>query len=256
MKCHYLRGKMKSLYFHIGRYSMLMVNVFTRLERRKLYRRLIMLEIDKVGLQSLGIVAMLSFFMGAVVTIQTAANIDSGWIPRWTIGFTTRQTMILEFSSTIACLILSGKVGSNIASEIGTMRISEQIDALDIMGVNSASYLILPKIIAALLIFPFLVILSMCIGISAGAVVGLANDAVSYTDFEYGIQYGFRAYDIVYSLIKTVFFAFLITSVSAYHGYYTVGGALEVGQSSTKAVVYSIVTVMLANYLLTQILLL
>lgn len=213
-------------------------------------------EVDKIGLQSLGIVLLLSLFMGAVVTIQTAANIDSGWIPRWTIGYTTRQTMILEFSSTIVCLILSGKVGSNIASEIGTMRISEQIDALDIMGVNSASYLILPKIIAAVLIFPFLVILAMSAGITAGAVVGIANGAISYTDFEYGIQYYFAPFDIVYTLIKTLVFAFIITSISAYHGYYTVGGALEVGQSSTRAVVYSIVAVMIANYLLTQILLL
>ena len=244
------------IYFHIGRYTMLMIRSFSRLERRGVYTRLIGEELDKVGLKSLGIVALLSMFMGAVVTIQTAANIDSGWIPKWTIGFTTRQTMILEFSSTISCLILAGKVGSNIASEIGTMRISEQIDALDIMGVNSASYLILPKIIAAVFIFPFLVVVAMGMGITAGALVGIANSAVSYSDFEYGVQYGFHPYDISYSLIKTIFFAFIITSVSSYHGYYTEGGALEVGQSSTKAVVYSIVLVMVANYLLTQVLLL
>lgn len=233
-----------------------MQNVFSKLERRKVYRKLTMNEIDKIGLQSIGIVVLLSLFMGATVTLQTSANIDSGWIPKWTIGYTTRQTMILEFSSTIVCLILSGKVGSNIASEIGTMRISEQIDALDIMGVNSASYLILPKVIAAVLIFPFLVIIAMSMGITAGAVVGIANGAVSYSDYEYGIQYYFQEYDIIYTLIKTVFFAFIITSISAYHGYYTSGGALEVGQSSTRAVVYSIVMVMIANYLLTQILLL
>jgi phospholipid/cholesterol/gamma-HCH transport system permease protein len=233
-----------------------MRNVFSRLEQRSIYRRLIVDELDKLGLQSLGIVALLSLFMGAVVTLQTAANIDAGWIPRWTIGFTTRQTMILEFSSTIVCLILSGKVGSNVASEIGTMRITEQIDALDIMGVNSASYLILPKIVAAVLIFPFLVMISMTVGIAAGAVVGIANEAISISAFEYGIQYDFSSYDIVYTLIKTLFFAFIITTVSGYHGYYTDGGALEVGQSSTKAVVYSIVLIMIANYLLTQILLL
>jgi phospholipid/cholesterol/gamma-HCH transport system permease protein len=233
-----------------------MQNVFTKLERRKVYRKLIMAEVDKIGLQSIGIVVLLSLFMGATVTLQTAANIDSGWIPKWTIGFTTRQTMILEFSSTIVCLILSGKVGSNIASEIGTMRISEQIDALDIMGVNSASYLILPKVIAAVFIFPFLVIIAMSMGITAGAVVGIANGAISYSDYEYGIQYYFQEYDIVYTLVKTVFFAFIITSISAYHGYFTSGGALEVGQSSTRAVVYSIIMVMIANYLLTQILLL
>ncbi len=235
---------------------MLLGQVFTRPEKLKLYRRLIVQEIDKIGIQSIGIVALLSLFMGAVVTLQTAANIDSGWIPKWTIGFTTRQTMILEFSSTIVCLILSGKVGSNIASEIGTMRISEQIDAMDIMGVNSASYLILPKIIAAVFIFPFLVVLSMFIGISAGAIAGQASGVISLTDYEYGLQYYFELWQVSYSLIKTIVFAFIITSVSSYHGYYTRGGALEVGKSSTQAVVYSIVLVMITNYMLTQLLLL
>lgn len=235
---------------------MLLGQVFSRPEKMKLYRRLIVQEIDKIGIQSIGIVALLSLFMGAVVTLQTAANIDSGWIPKWTIGFTTRQTMILEFSSTIVCLILSGKVGSNVASEIGTMRISEQIDAMDIMGVNSASYLILPKIIAAVLIFPFLVILSMFIGIAAGAVAGQASGVISLTDYEYGLQYYFELWQVSYSLIKTTVFAFIITSVSSYHGYYTRGGALEVGKSSTQAVVYSIVLVMITNYMLTQLLLL
>jgi phospholipid/cholesterol/gamma-HCH transport system permease protein len=235
---------------------MLMGQVFSRPERLSLYRRLIIQEIDKIGLQSLGIVALLSLFMGAVVTLQTAANIDSGWIPKFTIGFTSRQTMILEFSSTIVCLILSGKVGSNIASEIGTMRISEQIDAMDIMGVNSASYLILPKIIAAVFIFPFLVIISMFLGIAAGAMAGTAAGVISLSDYEYGLQYYFDLWHVFSSLIKTLVFAFIITSVSSYHGYYTRGGALEVGKSSTQAVVYSIILVMISNYMLTQILLL
>jgi phospholipid/cholesterol/gamma-HCH transport system permease protein len=233
-----------------------MASVFSKPEKGSVYRRLIPEEMYKLGVQSLGIVALLSLFMGAVVTLQTAANIDSGWIPKWTIGFTTRQTMILEFSSTIVCLILSGKVGSNIASEIGTMRISEQIDALDIMGVNSASYLILPKIVAAVCIFPFLVIISMTLGITAGAIVGTSSGAISLTDFEYGLQYYFQPFDVTYTLVKTLVFAFIITSVSSYHGYYTSGGALEVGQSSTRAVVYSIILIMIFNYLLTQILLL
>jgi phospholipid/cholesterol/gamma-HCH transport system permease protein len=194
--------------------------------------------------------------MGGVVAIQTASNIDSGWIPRWTIGFTTRQSIILEFSSTVVCLIISGKVGSNIASEIGTMRISDQIDALDIMGINSASYLILPKIIAAVIILPFLVVLAMFVGVVGGGAIAIFSGAVSYNDFEFGAQYAFRAYDIFYSVIKTVFFAFIMSSISAFHGYYTHGGALEVGQSSTRAVVYSIVMIMIANFLLTQLLLL
>jgi phospholipid/cholesterol/gamma-HCH transport system permease protein len=245
-----------SIYRNIGRYAILLVNVFTKPEKRGVYRKLIVDEIDKIGLQSLGIVALLSLFMGAVVTLQTASNIDSGWIPRWTIGFTTRQTMILEFSSTIVCLILSGKVGSNISSEIGTMRITEQIDALDIMGVNSASYLILPKIVAAVLIFPFMVVMSMALGIIAGALVGVGTGVISLTDFEYGLQYYFEPWQVSYSLIKTVVFAFIITSVSSYHGYYTKGGARDVGKSSTTAVVYSIILIMVANYILTQLLLL
>lgn len=247
---------MTNIYKHIGRYTLLLVNVFTRAEKRKVYRKLIIDEIDKIGIQSLGIVALLALFMGAVVTLQTAANIDSGWIPKWTIGFTTRQTMILEFSSTIVCLILSGKVGSNIASEIGTMRISEQIDAMDIMGVNSASYLILPKIIAAMLIFPFLVIMAMACGITAGALIGSSTGVISLTDFNYGLTYDFEPFQVSYTLIKSVVFAFIITSVSSYHGYYTKGGALQVGQSSTRAVVYSIVLIMIANYIITQLLLL
>lgn len=244
------------LYINIGKYCLLLVNVFTKPEKGKIYRKLIIQEIDKIGLQSLGIVGLLSLFMGAVVTLQTAANIDSGWIPRWTIGFTTRQTMILEFSSTIVCLILSGKVGGNISSEIGTMRITEQIDAMDIMGINSASYLILPKIIAAMFIFPFLVIISMFLGIGAGALVGTSSGVISLTDYEYGLQYYFELFQVSYTLIKTVVFAFIITSVSAYHGYYTHGGPREVGESSTRAVVYSMVLILISNYVLTQLLLL
>ncbi len=247
---------MSSVYYHIGKYFLLMVSTFTKPEKRRIYFDLIVQEIDKIGLQSLGIVALLSMFMGAVVTLQTAANIDSGWIPRWTIGFTTRQTVVLEFSSTIVCLILSGKVGGNIASEIGTMRITEQIDAMEIMGINSASYLILPKIVAALFILPFMVILAMFVGISAGAFVGLTAGVVSLNDFEYGLRYSFHYWQVSYSLIKTVFFAFIITSVSAYHGYYTFGGPREVGASSTRAVVYSMVLILIANYIITQLLLL
>jgi phospholipid/cholesterol/gamma-HCH transport system permease protein len=240
----------------IGSYSSLMGRVFSKPEKARVYFPLIVKEMDKIGLQSVGIVSLLVLFMGGVVAIQTASNIDSGWIPRWTIGFTTRQSIILEFSSTVVCLIISGKVGSNIASEIGTMRISDQIDALDIMGINSASYLILPKVIAAVLILPFLVVLAMFVGVVGGGAIAIFSGAVSYNDFEFGAQYSFRAYDIFYSVIKTVFFAFLMSSISAYHGYYTHGGALEVGQSSTRAVVYSIVMIMIANFLLTQLLLL
>jgi phospholipid/cholesterol/gamma-HCH transport system permease protein len=253
---YYVWHLVKAFYYNIGRYFIFLTSVFTRPERRGVYYRLIVQELDKIGLQSLGIVALLSLFMGAVVTLQTAANIDSGWIPKWTIGFTTRQTMILEFSSTIVCLILSGKVGGSISGEVGTMRITEQIDAMDIMGINSSSYLVLPKIIAAIFIFPFLVIISMGLGIVAGAMVGQSTGVISLTDYEYGLQYYFEPFQVSYTLIKTVVFAFLITSVSAYHGYFTKGGAREVGQSSTKAIVYSMVLILIGNYVLTQLLLL
>lgn len=239
-----------------GKYALLMRKVFSRPEKRQVYYPLITNEMMKIGVQSLGIVALLAFFMGAVVALQTASNIESGWIPKWTVGYTTKQTMIYEFSSTIVALVLAGKVGSNIASEIGTMRISEQIDALDIMGVNSASYLILPKVIAALLILPFMVVLAMFVGIGAGALIAVLTNIVSLTDFIYGIQYDFQIYGVIYSLIKTLFFSFILTTIPAYHGYYAQGGALEVGKSSTKGVVYSMVAVMVANYILTQLLLL
>lgn len=243
------------LFTHIGRYCLLMASVFRKPEKWKLFVRATIQEIDKIGVQSLGIVALLSLFMGAVICIQTAANIDSGWIPLYTIGFTVRQTMILEFAPTIIPVIMAGKVGSNISSEIGTMRISEQIDALDIMGVNSANFLILPKIVGAIFIFPFLIVCAMFLGVTAGAIIGVLANLLPISDFEVGIQYDFRPYQVIYSLFKTVVFAFIIVSVSAYHGYFTKGGALEVGKSSTQAVVYSIVLIMVANLLITQLIL-
>ncbi|MGB0135893.1 MAG: MlaE family ABC transporter permease [Flavobacteriales bacterium] len=241
---------------HIGSYFGLLTRAFSKPEKRSIYWKLFVEEVDKIGVQSVPIVALLSTFMGAVITIQTAAQIDSGWIPAYIIGFTTRQTTILEFSPTIIPVILAGKVGSNIASEIGTMRITEQIDALDIMGINSAGYLILPKVLASVFIFPVLVVISMFLGICAGALIGEFAGVVSFADFEQGIQYDFRPFQIAYAVIKTTVFAFIITSVSAYCGYHVRGGALEVGRASTQAVVWSIVLIMTFNVILTQVLLL
>lgn len=243
------------VFFHIGRYSLLVRQAFRRPEQGRLFFRLIIQEIDKIGVQSVGIVALLSLFMGAVICIQTAAQIDSGWIPLYTIGFTVRQTMILEFAPTMIPVIMAGKVGSNISSEIGSMRITEQIDALDIMGVNSAGYLVLPKIVAAVFIFPFLIIMGMFLGVAAGGIIGELAGIVSFYDYEIGIQYDFRPFQVVYALIKTIVFAFIIVTVSAYTGYYTRGGALEVGRASTQAVVYSIILIMVMNLILTQLLL-
>lgn len=243
------------LLFHIGRYFMLLKETLSRPERIGLYWKRTVEEMDLLGVRSVGIVALLSAFMGAVITIQTSANITSAWIPSYLVGFTARQSTILEFSPTIISLILAGKVGSNIAAEIGSMRVNEQIDALDIMGVNSAGYLILPKIVASMLMNPFLVMVSMFLSIFGGWLAGVGTGIVSSVDYIQGIQYDFDPYIITYALIKTVVFAFIIATVAAYQGYYTRGGTREVGISSTKAVVYSNVVILIANYALTQLLL-
>jgi phospholipid/cholesterol/gamma-HCH transport system permease protein len=243
------------LLFHIGRYFMLLKETLTRPERLGLYWKRTIEEMDLLGVKSLGIVALLSVFMGAVITIQTSTNITSAWIPAYLVGFTARQSTILEFSPTIISLILAGKVGSNIAAEIGAMRVNEQIDALDIMGVNSAGYIILPKIVASMLMNPFLIIASMFLSIFGGWVAGIGTGIVSSADYIQGLQYDFQPFTVTYALIKTVVFAFIIATVAAYQGYYTKGGTREVGISSTKAVVYSNVVILMANYALTQLLL-
>ncbi len=241
--------------YHIGRYFMLLGKVFSKPEKASIYWNLVFDEIYILGIGSLGIVSIISLFMGAVITIQTAANIDSSWIPAYTVGYTTREAVIKEFSSTIIALILAGKVGSNIASKIGSMRVTEQIDALEIMGVNAPTYLILPKIIAMVFILPFLVIISMFLGVFAGYLVSMYSSLLDPSDYIVGITYAFEPFSVVYALIKTLLFAFVISSVPAYHGYYTKGGALEVGRSSTAGVVYSSVAILLINYVITQLLL-
>jgi phospholipid/cholesterol/gamma-HCH transport system permease protein len=238
-----------------GNYVLLMQKVFSRPQKRRIFWNQLMTEIQSLGLESLGIVAFISAFMGAVVAIQTAYNITSPLIPMSMVGFTVRQSVILEFSPTVISLILAGKVGSRIASEIGTMRVTEQIDALEIMGVNSANYLIFPKIVASMLINPVLIVFSMWMGILGGWLAMLATGLLSTTDFVHGIRVDFLGYTIFYALTKTVFFAFLISSISGFYGYITQGGALEVGQASTKAVVFSSVMIILFNLVLTQLLL-
>lgn len=244
-----------NIFFHVGRYYSLMMQTFSKPEKRPVFRKRIFEEIDKLGISSLPIVIIISLFMGAVITIQAAFGFESPWIPLYAVGVTTRDSVILEFAPTLVSLILAGKVGSSIASEIGTMRVSEQIDALEIMGVNSSSHLILPKIIAAVFINPFLIVISMFTGILGGLIFGILTNVVTPYEYLYGVQYDFRLYNVIYALIKTVAFAFIISSVAAYHGYYTRGGALEVGRSSTSAVVYSSLLILLFNFILTQLLL-
>jgi phospholipid/cholesterol/gamma-HCH transport system permease protein len=210
---------------------------------------------ESLGLNSVGIVILVSVFIGAVITLQTRYNMENSWIPLYIVGLTARDTILLEFSSTMVGLILAGKVGSQIASEIGHMRITEQIDALEMMGINSASYLILPKIIATMIFNPFLTAISMVVGLFGGWVAAIVTGAISSSDYIYGIQYWFIPFYITYALIKTVFYAFIITSVSAYHGYNVKGGALEVGRASTRGVVFSSILILMTDVILTQLML-
>lgn len=243
------------VFYHLGRYFGLLVKVFSKPEKGNIYYRQIIREIMNLGVGSIWIVIIISSFMGAVITLQTAYNTDNPIFPKYLIGLGCRDSMLLEFSSTVVALILAGKVGSNITSEIGSMRISEQIDALEIMGVNSASYLILPKIIAAVLFNPLLTLISIVVGVFGGWIIVIMTGVIPAGDYIFGIQYAFIPYYVTYALIKTVVFAFIITSISAYHGYYVEGGALEVGKSSTRAVVYSSIAILFFNVILTQLLL-
>lgn len=238
-----------------GRYILLMKRVFQIPDRGRMFFRQFPKELDKLGLQSLPIVIIISVFIGAIMTIQTKLNSANPLLPTYTTGLVTRDTLLLEFSSTIMCLILAGKVGSNIASEIGTMRITEQIDALEIMGVNSANYLILPKIVAFVVMMPFLVIFSMGLGLVGGYLVGIFTSIITTADYLKGIQYAFVPYYVFYSIVKSLVFAFVISSVAAFYGYYSYGGALDVGKSSTNAVVNGSILILFFNLLITNLML-
>ena len=241
--------------FHLGRYWIFIKELIIKPEKFSIYSKQLIRELDNFGYGSIGIVALTSVFMGAVITIQTVYNLVNPLVPIAAVGIVARDSIILEFSPTMMSLVLAGKIGSSIASEIGTMRVTEQIDALEIMGINSSAYLVLPKVVAALLIFPFVVIISMFLGIFGGWLAGTLAGVVSSSEYIQGIQNSFVPFNIVFALIKTVTFAYLITTVSAYHGYYTEGGAREVGESSTSAVVYSSILILIFDYILTQLIL-
>ena len=228
----------------VGRYIILMGRVFARPERMRMFFRQYINEIEQLGVNSIGIVLLISFFIGAVITIQIKLNIESPFMPRWTVGYVTREIMLLEFSSSIMCLILAGKVGSNIASELGTMRVTQQIDALEIMGVNSANYLILP----------LMVTFSIFAGIIGAFCTCWFGGIMSAVDLEYGLQYMFVEWFIWCGIIKSLFFAFIIASVSAFFGYSVEGGSIEVGKASTDSVVCSSVLILFADLILTQLL--
>ena len=239
----------------IGQYFMLMGRVMSKPDDVTVFRESVWKEIILIGYYSIVIVVIISAFIGAVITLQTAYNMTNPIYPDYIIGLGTRDSVILEFSSTIVGLVLAGKVGSSIASHIGTMQVTQQIDALETMGVNSANYLILPKIVAAVISFPFLGILSMITGIAGGWIAGAMSGEVPSAQYVYGLQYMFVPYYMVYSLIKICVFGIIISSVASYYGYYTRGGALEVGKASTTAVVNSSLIILIFNLLLTALLL-
>lgn len=238
----------------LGRYLILMGRTFSRPERMRMFCKEYIKEMAQLGVNSIGIVLLISFFIGAVICIQMKLNIQSPWMPRWVTGYTTREILLLEFSSSIMCLILAGKVGSNIASEIGTMRVTQQIDALDIMGVNSACYLILPKIMGMITIMPFLVIFSSATGILGAYATAVVGHVLSAEDLTLGLQHSFNAWFVWMSIIKSIFFAFIISSVSSYFGYTVDGGSVNVGKASTDAVVSSSVLILCSDVFLTQLL--
>ena len=247
----------KPLYNYLttfGSYLILMWRSLAIPDRMRMFFKRYVKEMSQLGVDSIGIVLLISFFIGAVICIQMKVNIQSPWMPRWVSGYTTREIMLLEFSSSIMCLILAGKVGSNIASELGTMRVTQQIDALDIMGVNSANYLILPKILGLVTMMPFLVIFSSALGILGAYSTAYIGHLLTPDDLTLGIQHSFNSWFIWMSILKSMFFAFIIASVSSYFGYTVEGGSVEVGKASTDAVVSSSVLILFSDVFLTQLL--
>ncbi|HRG78581.1 MAG TPA: ABC transporter permease [Cyclobacteriaceae bacterium] len=238
-----------------GQYMIFLSSLVVRRETFKTYYKLTLDECIQIGIKSILLFMLVSTFMGAVTTIQTAANLISPFVPRFVISQVVREMTVLELAPTIMAIIYAGKVGSSMSGGLGTMRITEQIDALEVMGINSASYLVLPKIIASLMMYPLLVIVSAVCAIMGGYIVGSLTGALTSTEYVYGIRYAFNEYFITFALIKSFVFAFLISSISSFKGYYTQGGALEVGISSTNAVTTSIIAVLLADYFLAYLLL-
>jgi phospholipid/cholesterol/gamma-HCH transport system permease protein len=241
---------------NIGKYLLMMSVVFSKPEKGAIFRRRLFDEIEFIGINSIFIVALMSTFMGGVIALQTASNMTSPFLPDYTVGYITQSSTILEFSPTIISLILAGKVGSNVASEIGTMRVTEQIDALEIMGVNSLTYLVLPKIAAAVIFFPVLIVFSMVLSMLGGWLALMLSGLITTDTYILGIRSFFEMKHVWYALTKTVVFGFLIVSIASFYGYYTKGGSLDVGRSSTQAVVSSSIAILISNFFLTQMILL
>ena len=239
---------------NIGTYFIMIGKVFGRFTRWSVMKGLIFKEIDSLIIGSIGIISFISFFVGGVVAIQTALNLNNPLLPKNLIGFATRQSVILEFAPTFISVIMAGKVGSFITSSLGTMRVTEQIDALKVMGINTYNYLIFPKIVA-LLLYPFIITISMFLGIFGGYVASIYGGFCSSADFIEGIQLDFIPFHVGYAFVKTAFFAFILATIPSYHGYFLKGGALEVGKASTTSFVWTSVLIIVTNYVITQLLL-
>jgi phospholipid/cholesterol/gamma-HCH transport system permease protein len=244
-----------TFFTEIGKYLMMLKAMFAKPENWKMYWKEFMHQCSEIGIGSLGIVAIISIFMGAVSTVQTAYQLTSPFIPKYTIAQVVRDTVILEFAPTLVCIVLAGVVGSKIAGEMGNMRVSEQIDALEIMGINTKTYLVLPKIVAALVVIPMLVVIAAVLGIWGGELAGTLSGIISADEFKKGLLSGFIPYNAFFAMTKAYTFSFLISSIPAYFGYYVSGGALEIGRASTRSVVVSCVAILFADYILAAILL-
>lgn len=239
----------------IGKYFIMLGQVFKRPQNGRVFYEALMKEIEELGLKSVGIIMFISFFIGGVIALQTALNLNSPLIPKSLIGFAAKRSIILEFAPTFCSIILAGKVGSYITSSIGAMRVTEQIDALEVMGINSLNYLVLPKVIATVFFYPFLISLAMILGIFGGWVAGVLSGLFTEADYIEGIQTTFDPFLVTYAIIKTLVFAFLIATVPSFHGYFVKGGSIAVGKASTQSVVWTTVLIVIANYFLTQMLL-
>jgi phospholipid/cholesterol/gamma-HCH transport system permease protein len=243
------------LFNHFGRFLLMLRGMFTKPENHKIYWKELMHQCSELGIGSLGIVAIISVFIGAVSTVQTAYQLVSPLIPKATIAQIVRDTIILEFAPTLTCIVLAGVVGSKIASELGNMRVSEQIDALEIMGINTKAYLVFPKILACIIMIPLLVVISMVLGVWGGRFAGEAAGILSNEVYDRGLLLDFVPFNVTFALIKAYTFAFILSAIPAYYGYNVEGGALEIGRASTSAVVTSCVTILLADYVLAALLL-
>ncbi|ANE50365.1 ABC transporter permease [Flavisolibacter tropicus] len=238
-----------------GRYLLMLRTMFSKPENGKMYWKEFMHQCSEIGIGSLGIVVIISVFIGAVSAVQTAYQMTTPLIPRETISMIVRDTVILEFAPTLVCIVLAGVVGSKIAGELGNMRVSEQIDALEIMGINTKTYLVLPKILAAVIVIPMLVVISMILGIWGGRLASTMSGIISAETFDKGLLMAFIPYNVFFAIVKGYTFAFIISSIPAFYGYYVKGGALEIGRASTKAVVVSCIAILFADYILSALLL-